>query len=429
MEASGRAGEVVAQAYPNQTARLYFDLSVFWFALSFLWAGMITIVVQTLVENMAGAKKDLWLGWTLALGALISTVVVIVVGAVSDHARWRVGRRRPYLIAGVVLSVPVLLWLACVRSLAALMVDFCLIQFWVNVATSPYQALIPDMVPKERQGTASAYMGMSSLLGQLGGLVLCGLLITRPHGLWAIAATLSGMLLVTMVYTVWRIPEGSAAGNPAPRLGLIGTVRESFRVSVREHADFFRLIGSRFVINLGFYTATEFLLYYVGDTLGAPHPKATATLIFAICTVSGLLGNFPAGILSDRISKKRVVYASCALTGVAALVFLLTSSIRVALGAAFIFGAGFGAFAAVDWAFATNLLPDRDEAKYMGIWHVAFTVPQVVAPFVGGMVAYFFNQHLGHGFGYRVTLFMVLIYLAIGTAMIRPIRERVIGGR
>jgi len=316
-----------------------------------------------------------------------------------------------------------------VGSIPALILDFCLIQLWVNVATSPYQAMIPDMVPKERQGTACAYMGMACLLGQLGGLILCGLLITRPGGLGTITLTLSALLVGTMLYTVWRLPERSAADNPAPRIGLAATVIESFRVSPREHPDFFRLIASRFVINMGFYTATEFLLYYVSDTLRAANPVRTVTQIFVITTVSGLLGNFPAGVLSDRMSKKRVVYFSTAVTAVAALVFLLTSSIPVALAAAFIFGAGFGAFMAVDWAFATNLLPDRDEAKYMGVWHVAFTVPQVIAPFIGGVVAYFFNQQVGQGFGYRVVLFLVIVYLAFGTAMIRPIRERVVRGR
>jgi len=418
------------RAYPPQSASLYLDLSVFWFALCFVWAGMITIVIQQLVLEMVGdRRKDVYLGWTLAVGALVSTVVVIVVGAVSDRSRWNMGRRRPYIIGGTILSVPVLLWLAHVRTVPLLILDFCLIQFWMNVATSPYQALIPDLVPRERQGTASAYMGMSSLLGQLGGLILCGTLMQRPGGLTVITIIFCLLLTAMMVYTAWRVGEHSAAGNPAPQLGLIGTVVESFRVSPKEHSDFFRLIGSRFVINMGFYSATEFLYYYVRDTLRAPNPMGTVTLIFVITTVSGLIGNFPAGILSDRVSKKLVIYISTSVTGAAALVFLLTSSIPVALGAAFIFGAGFGAFMAVDWAFACNLLPDCDEAKHMGIWHVAFTVPQVVAPLIGGVLAYFFNLHLGQGFGYRVVMMAVIVYLAVGTWMIRPIRERAVAAR
>jgi len=411
-------------SYPRQSAVLYFDLSVFWFTLSFIWAGMITIVMQTLVQDMAGVKKDIYLGWTLALGALISTVVVIVVGALSDRSHWNMGKRRPYVILGTILSVPSLLWLTRVDSIPLLILSFCVIQIWVNVATSPYQAMIPDMVPRERQGTACAYMGMSSLIGQLGGLIACGLLITRPGGLLMIMATLSGLMVVTMVYTVLRLPEPTAASNPAPRIGLVGTVIDSFRVNPREHVDFFRLIASRFVINVGFFCATEFLLYYVTDTLRAPKPVDTVTLIFVVVTISGLIGNFPGGMLADRISKKRVVYVSTAVAAVAALVFSLTSSVDVALVAAFIFGAGWGAFLAVDWAFATNLLPERDEAKYMGIWHVAFTVPQVVAPLIGGVVAYVFNQLVSQGFGYRIVLLLVLVFLVLGAAMLRPIKER-----
>jgi MFS family permease len=410
--------------YPKQTSRLYFDLSVFWFAISFLWAGMIAIIMQQRVEDFTGTQKDLYLGWSLALGAFISTIVVIIVGTLSDRSRWNWGKRRPYILLGTILSVPALLWLASVQSIAALLGAFCLIQFWVNVATSPYQAMIPDLVPKARQGTAAAYMGLASLLGQLGGLILCGLLITKPGGLWLIEIVFSGLLFAAMVYTVLRLPEATAADNPATHLRFGAALIESFRINPKEHPDFFRLIISRFVINTGFYTAMAFLLYYVGDTLRAAHPVEVFTRLAVITTISGLLGIFPAGIMSDRVSKKRLVYVSMAITAAAALIFVLTKSIPVAFGAAFIFGAGFGAFMAVDWAFATNLLPEKDEAKFMGIWHVAFTVPQIVAPLIGGPVAYYFNQTVAPGFGYRVVLSLVVIYLLLGTVLIRPIKER-----
>jgi len=75
------------------------------------------------------------------------------------------------------------------------------------------------------------------------------------------------------------------------------------------------------------------------------------------------------------------------------------------------------------------LLPERDEAKYMGVWHVAFTVPQAIAPLIGLAVAYAFNIRIGGGFGYRVAMGLALVYFIMGTIMIRPIREKVISGR
>ncbi|HEY3265746.1 MAG TPA: MFS transporter [Armatimonadota bacterium] len=415
-----------ANGKPRQSAGFYLELSAYWFALSFLWGGMITIVMQRLVLQMAGDQKDLYLGWTLGLGAAVSTVVCLVMGAASDRSRWSWGRRRPYILVGTLLAVPSLLALPLARSIPELILAFCAIQLFTNLATAPYQALVPDLVPRERQGAASAWMGMGSLLGQLGGLILCAALITRPHGLETIMRTLAALLAAAMLWTVFRIPEASAAANPAPTSGFLTNLRNAFRVDLRSHPSFGWLIASRFAINMGFYTATEFLLYYVRDTLHAARPESTVGLIFIIVTIAGLAGNFPAGLLADRMSKKLVVYISSAVTAVAALVFLVAQSLPVAMAASCIFGAGFGAFAAVDWALATNLMPERDEARYMGVWHISFTVPQVVAPLIGGVLAYAVNRAMGPGVGYRAVLALVLVYFAIGVACIRPVKERAI---
>lgn len=432
-----------------QTPVFYLQLSVFWFAQSFLWAGLITIVLQEMVKQMAGPQKDLVLGYTLAAGAIVSTLVNLISGALSDrlHTRW--GRRRPFIATGVVLAAPALLALAYVQSIPGLIVVFCLLQLFVNIAASPSQALVPDLVPRSRQGAASAFMGGASLFGQMGGLLSCGLALSKGGLAYLpqLMMFLMAVLMVAMLFTLWRIPE---APNPDPHHKLLGKVEISqvlreafvsaFRFEARRHPDFFWLIASRFVINTGFYTATEFLSYYIGDTLRIPKPLPVIMQLFLITIVAGVAGNFPAGFLADKISKKTIVYISTSITGLAAAVFLLANSLPVVYTAAVIFGVGFGAFAAVDWALATNLLPDEDAAKHMGVWHVSFTVPQVVAPFIGGTVAHLFNnnaalqgwvaQLLGpgavHGFGYRVVMFGVLLYLCLGTLLIRPIRERAI---
>lgn len=410
---------------------LYFlDLSVYWFAVSFLWSGLITIVIQGLVAQIDPTRKDLLLGATLAAGALISTIVSYYAGAHSDGARLKLartwGKRRPYLLIGTLATIPCLLFLPSAKTLLALMLVVCAIQFWVNLATAPYQALIPDLVPKDKQGAASSWMGLSALLGTSVGLVVYNILFSRPNGLMSIMLLVSLLMLLTGGWTLWRVQEVPA---PDPDSAQVLAERSRHRAfswgdAWRENPSFFWLIGSRFFINLGFYTASEFLLYYVTDTLRAPKPGEVAARFFLISTVAGLIGNFPAGWAADRISKKAVIWVSLLITGVAAGVFLAASSIEVASKAAWIFGAGYGAFLAVDWALATNLLPPRDQARWMGIWHGAFTVPQVIAPALGGLVAYSVNQAYGKGVGYRATLALVLLYLVIGAIMVIPIRER-----
>lgn len=414
--------------YPRQSARLYLDLSVYWFSLSFLWSGLITIIMQDLVYTLVGPeKKDLYLGWVLGAGALVSTLICLVIGAISDRSRFRLGRRRPFVIVGSLLTVPALLSLGWAHSIAWVALAFCLIQLWANVATSPYQAMVPDMVPKGRQGTASAYLGMAALLGTLGGLAACGMMYDKlgGPGFMNVLALLAGLMALSMAYSAWRLPEPSAEANPAPQIGILATMADGFKVKPREHPSFFLLIASRFMVNMGFYTVTEFLSYYVRDTLKVPGDsvKQVVMLIMVLATATGVIGNIPAGVLSDRHSKKLVLYISCAVTGLSALCFILANSVTMAYITAGLFGVGWGAFQAVDWALATNLLPQRDEAKYMGVWHIAFTVPQVIAPLLGGIVAYLCNRLLGPGVGYRAVMACVLLYLVIGTLLVRPIKE------
>jgi Na+/melibiose symporter-like transporter len=422
---------------PKMSAGFYFQLSVFWFAVSFLWSGLITIVIQSRVAQIAPNSKDLALGATLALGALVSTLVCYYVGAHSDRAhlngasRWarKWGRRSPYIIVGTLGTLPFLLALPWANSILLLVILMCGIQFWVNIATAPYQALIPDLVPKSKQGVASSWMGMSSLLGTSFGLIGYNALYNRPGGFLLTMSVVSALLVLSAGFTVWRVrdkaPDEAALGEEQAQV-LAGTAKDSFdwKEAWRENPSFFWLIASRFFINLGFYSATEFLLYYVSDTLRPPNPGEVVKNFFLISTVAGLIGNFPAGFVADRLSKKLVVWISLGITAVGAAIFLSASSVQTATYAAWIFGAGYGAFLAVDWALATNLLPPRDEARWMGIWHGAFTVPQVVAPIIGGFVAHFVNQSAGAGQGYRAVLALVLVYLFIGAVMVAPIREK-----
>jgi MFS family permease len=89
-----------------------------------------------------------------------------------------------------------------------------------------------------------------------------------------------------------------------------------------------------------------------------------------------------------------------------------------------VFGCGLGAFAAVDWALAVNLLPrGNTAAKFMAIWHTCMTVPQILSP-VFGPVGDALNARYGHGFGWRAAMLSSVIYLVIGTALLHRIRER-----
>src|SRR5262249_40911898 len=91
--------------------------------------------------------------------------------------------------------------------------------------------------------------------------------------------------------------------------------------------------------------------------------------------------------LSDRHGRKFMVYISGGLQALVVAVFIIPVSFELAVLMGIVFGIGYGAYQAVDWALASDVLPsEHDYARDMGVWHIAFTLPQVLATPIGGVL-------------------------------------------
>ncbi|MBI3761211.1 MAG: hypothetical protein HY260_05035 [Chloroflexi bacterium] len=82
----------------------------------------------------------------------------------------------------------------------------------------------------------------------------------------------------------------------------------------------------------------------------------------------------------------------------------------------------------MDWALASDVLPsEADYAKDMGVWHVAFTFPQVIStPIAGFMLDKFqvVGSQTGHpNLGYTVIFTLATVYFVLGTVFVRNIRK------
>ena len=89
------------------------NLNVFWIANNFHWQALLAIVIPSMVVKFLGnANKDINLTLVVVWGTLVALVVNPLVGALSDYATFRMGRRRPFMIIGTVLNVIVLVLFA-----------------------------------------------------------------------------------------------------------------------------------------------------------------------------------------------------------------------------------------------------------------------------------------------------------------------------
>lgn len=413
---------------PIPSQRQLLALSCYWLPTNLFWTIMLQYALPHRVQEMVGdVQKGTYLLYISALGAIATTVIQLIIGPISDTCGHKLGRRHPFIIWGTALGAACVMLFTVVGSFVPLVVAFFGVQTFLNVAMGPYQALMPDTVPASRHGLASAYMGVALLIGQLvGGLTLFGMsMVKPPPGLPIILGVVVLLMLVGMAVTVRGVPDSPASPetqcSPAVALRALGSI------GIRRYPDFFGLLYSRFFINLSYSTVTGFLLYYLQDTIG---PKNKAGLyqgiIILVATVAGLIGTWLTGQVADRVSKKRLAYIACAVLASGVVVFTFTTSIALVCVLAFVFGAGWGMFAAVDWALAVNLLPEGGSAaRYMAVWHVCLTLPQVFAPCFGP-IADRVNLLYGHGMGWRAAMLCTVVYLGIGCLLLKRVRERIV---
>lgn len=416
-------------APPAPTIAQLLALSLFWFPINMFWTVMLTNLLPVRVEELVGsASKGTYLFYISMLGAVATTLVQIVVGPVSDQSGAKWGRRHPFILWMTLGCAVCNVAFAYAGNFPLLLLSFFGIQLSLNAATGPYQALIPDNVPASRHGLASAYMGVALLVGQLAAAV--AILSAKTLGMPAIVIGITGLLLVSMAITVTCVPDRPA--DKSEQRTTAEMLREMTDWKMRENPDFYGLLQSRFFINLCYSTVTAFLLYYLKDTIlyavadeKAREAQANQLLgkVLIASTLFALVGTLVAGVFADRVSKKQLIYLSCAVLGAATLVFCLTNSFTWVLILAGVFGLGWGAFSAVDWAMACNLLPKGGTAKYMAVWHACLTLPQVVAP-AFGVIADLLNKQFGRGIGWRAAMLSTVIYLIAGALLLRRVRER-----
>ena len=122
---------------------------------------------------------------------------------------------------------------------------------------------------------------------------------------------------------------------------------------------------------------TLYLLYFLRDQVHYKHPAQGLFILIAIYTGFVIVTAIVGGVISDRIGKRKmIVTVSGCLMGAAALLLTFVETWPAAMVAAVLFGAGFGAYLAVDQALITQVLPAaKDRAKDLGIINIAIVGP------------------------------------------------------
>jgi MFS family permease len=358
-----------------------------------MWMASLTplqVLIPEQLQAIDPKGKIVALAYVSAFGAVASALATPIAGALSDrttHAfglgRMR-GRRHRWTLVMAVLAAICLALMASQSSVLGLVVLWVLFSLFQNGEFASLSAAVPDHVPVNQRATVAGWVGMPQALGLVVGTVLVVDVFTSQTGGYLALAIPLVVLTLPFVLFSRDHPLGPADRAPLSMRKLLS----SYWLSPRQHPDFGWAWLTRFLASLAIAMGTLYLLFFLRDAVHYRHPAQGLLILIIIYTGFVVVTAIVGGVISDRLGKRKmIVTISGALMGVAALLLTFVETWPAAMIAAVLFGAGFGAYLAVDQALITQVLPAaRDRAKDLGIINIAIVGPAALGAAISGLL-------------------------------------------
>ncbi|NTI78041.1 MFS transporter [Rhizobium rhizogenes] len=381
----------------------------------------IAVTLAIRVSALDPVGKGASLGAILGSGALFALFANPIFGQLSDRTRSRFGRRRPWLIGGVIVGSLAQLVIAYSSSLLMIGIAWCAVQVAYNAMLAALVAVVPDQVPEQQRGMISALAGMSVYVALLIGSAVVSLTGTGSNAMFLVPTAIG---LVTIIGFALLLDDRPTDNEPAPRGNLLGELAASFWVNPVKYRDFGYAWLSRFLVFFGFAVLTSYQVYYLTDQLGVAEAGIGQTMFFSILitTCCVVASSIVSGYLSDRTGRRKpFVLAAAATYALGIAVIMMAPDLTMFFVGVAISSLGFGVYYAVDQALVVDILPDRETnaAKNLGVLNIANAVPQSIAPAIAPIVLAIGS---GHGQNYSLLYALAAVSAFLGALAIVPIR-------
>ena len=427
--AAGPAEDIFARPTLRLPWSQLLQISIYWFGINAVWGGWEVLNQERVPELFGESMTGRAMFPIELLMALVAIAVQPTVGCISDYTMSRWGRRKPYIAIGASLDVVFLLGIA-MASEPVIFVAFVLcLEFSSNFAQGPFQGYIPDLVPEEQVGIASALVGMMATLGVIGGVLFLSLGYRLGEDFTLPALLLGGVEFATAIATIVLVREGREA-KPREGRSWRSIALEAWGTDILRQRSYVWLLASRFFVMAAGAFIANWAIIWMERALGfGSDEKGTwVTLILGAVAVTTALTTIPAAKISDRVGRKPVIWVACAIGAVGVAIFAFAPTIEVALVGGVLVGAGTGMFLAVYWALLSELVPKASSGRYMGMSNLATALQGVIAVLFGGVVLDvvangFLGVEADFAASARWAIGIGVIFYVVGAILLIPVKE------
>ncbi|MBI5664109.1 MAG: MFS transporter [Nitrospirae bacterium] len=355
---------------------------------------MIYPLVPLFLSSVIGVNRTV-IGLIEGIAESTASILKVYSGWLSD----RIGKRKILLIAGYgisTLSRPIL----AVSSMWGQVLTFRFIdRFGKGIRGAPRDAIIAESTPSKDLGRAfGLHRGMDTL-GAVAGPLIAFIVLYFFTGNFRMVFWLSlipGFIAVAVI--IFFVKETKHKETSLkPKLSL-----KDFDWRYKA----FVAVSALFALG---NSSDAFLILRATDTgISETH----VPLLYLSFNLIYSLVSFPAGVLSDRIGRKRVILSGFILFGFVYLGFALASATWHIWGLFLLYGIFMGLTEGIHKAYLGSIIPEHLKATGFGIYNTCVGLAVLPASIIGGRLWDTFGAHATFYYG-SITAFMAAILFLI----------------
>lgn len=345
----------------------------------------------------------------VSLSAMMGLIFVFTFGILSDNARTKIGRRRPFLLFGVVAGIAMVLYSFSSNFIMCIFFDVIIIGVFINANLAAHKALIPDIVELEYRGRANAIIGIFETIAQAAPLAMTllvydafgsktsdGSVIVNQQGHFFLL--LFGGLVVIICSTIafLFIRERQFGDELPPKKKFKQEIQTTFKFSeLKKYPEFFKFILGSTVYNIGVKIITIFLFIYLFD-LGLPTLELVIAILILGPTVIG--ATIFLGKVADKHGRKKAIAPVLILGSIGGFLMPLggtrgnLNTPLLLIGAILLLLGTMSLMVPIK-SWEQDLLPEDKRGQFIGILNLTTTINQIPAAFLAALVADTFGVH------------------------------------
>ncbi len=344
------------------------------------------------------------LGLIEGVAESVASFAKLFSGYLTDH----IHRRKPLVVAGYVVANAVKPLLAIVTAWPQILLIRFADRLAKGVRGAPRDVMVAESVPKNRLGSAYGLIQSMDSAGAIAG-PLAALVLLARFGIrsvfWAAAVPGALCVLVALVGIRETGRRHSGADGGAGRTSPIASHARGIANKIKLPASFYLVLVAVALFSLG--NSSDMFLVLRAQSVGIR--VALAPLLGLVFNITYTLASWPAGWLSDRVSRRLIASAGYVIFALVYFIFGRAPSTLAIWFAMAVYGFYYALTQPVLKALVVETVGNEVRGRALGIYFFVTSVATLAASLITGELW----KHYGAAIPFYLSAAMALVAGAV----------------